>query len=391
VRPRLHVAPAAPPAHASGWPWFAGSLAGLPFAEVLSLLSESLRTGELTITTGPRERTVWLCDGRVVFAASNDPADHLGAVLWRRGLVPLDALERLEGRIEPGRPLGQFLVDEGLLTPAALYDGLVMQVREIVLGAFHEREGAFLFCDGDVPPGPQAAPLPERTRDLVNAGMRRVLEVEELLGEVPDPDRPLQVPAVAPLGLDARAARLLAAAAGAASAREAFHASGLGFHDGMQVLAVLARSGIVSGAPAPPPERSAEPPPFDDQDGPTTAGAGPLETYRRIFKRVFFRMAHVAPAIRERLNSWFEQLSEPERAAFAGVRLDAEGDLDVARVLVNVFAAGREEGPAARAHALAALDAFLAFALFEAKNLLPAEDAASLAAEVARMQGRRES
>jgi len=391
VRPRLHVAPAAPPAHASGWPWFAGSLAGLPFAEVLSLLSESLRTGELTITTGPRERTVWLCDGRVVFAASNDPADHLGAVLWRRGLVPLDALERLEGRIEPGRPLGQFLVDEGLLTPAALYDGLVMQVREIVLGAFHEREGAFLFCDGDVPPGPQAAPLPERTRDLVNAGMRRVLEVEELLGEVPDPDRPLQVPAVAPLGLDARAARLLAAAAGAASAREAFHASGLGFHDGMQVLAVLARSGIVSGAPAPPPERSAEPPPFDDQDGPTTVGAGPLETYRRIFKRVFFRMAHVAPAIRERLNSWFEQLSEPERAAFAGVRLDAEGDLDVARVLVNVFAAGREEGPAARAHALAALDAFLAFALFEAKNLLPAEDAASLAAEVARMQGRRES
>lgn len=391
MRPRLHVAPAAPPAHASGWPWFAGSLAGLPFAEVLSLLSESLRTGELTITTGPRERTVWLCDGRVVFAASNDPADHLGAVLWRRGLVPLDALERLEGRIEPGRPLGQFLVDEGLLTPAALYDGLVMQVREIVLGAFHEREGAFLFCDGDVPPGPQAAPLPERTRDLVNAGMRRVLEVEELLGEVPDPDRPLQVPAVAPLGLDARAARLLAAAAGAASAREAFHASGLGFHDGMQVLAVLARSGIVSGAPAPPPERSAEPPPFDDQDGPTTAGAGPLETYRRIFKRVFFRMAHVAPAIRERLNSWFEQLSEPERAAFAGVRLDAEGDLDVARVLVNVFAAGREEGPAARAHALAALDAFLAFALFEAKNLLPAEDAASLAAEVARMQGRRES
>ena len=391
MRPRLHVAPAAPPAHASGWPWFAGSLAGLPFAEVLSLLSESLRTGELTITTGPRERTVWLCDGRVVFAASNDPADHLGAVLWRRGLVPLDALERLEGRIEPGRPLGQFLVDEGLLTPAALYDGLVMQVREIVLGAFHEREGAFLFCDGDVPPGPQAAPLPERTRDLVNAGMRRVLEVEELLGEVPDPDRPLQVPAVAPLGLDARAARLLAAAAGAASAREAFHASGLGFHDGVQVLAVLARSGIVSGAPAPPPERSAEPPPFDDQDGPTTAGAGPLETYRRIFKRVFFRMAHVAPAIRERLNSWFEQLSEPERAAFAGVRLDAEGDLDVARVLVNVFAAGREEGPAARAHALAALDAFLAFALFEAKNLLPAEDAASLAAEVARMQGRRES
>ena len=391
MRPRLHVAPAAPPAHASGWPWFAGSLAGLPFAEVLSLLSESLRTGELTITTGPRERTVWLCDGRVVFAASNDPADHLGAVLWRRGLVPLDALERLEGRIEPGRPLGQFLVDGGLLTPAALYDGLVMQVREIVLGAFHEREGAFLFCDGDVPPGPQAAPLPERTRDLVNAGMRRVLEVEELLGEVPDPDRPLQVPAVAPLGLDARAARLLAAAAGAASAREAFHASGLGFHDGMQVLAVLARSGIVSGAPAPPPERSAEPPPFDDQDGPTTAGAGPLETYRRIFKRVFFRMAHVAPAIRERLNSWFEQLSEPERAAFAGVRLDAEGDLDVARVLVNVFAAGREEGPAARAHALAALDAFLAFALFEAKNLLPAEDAASLAAEVARMQGRRES
>jgi hypothetical protein len=372
-------------------PWLAGSLACLRCGEVLEILGLTLRSGELSLTVvsggAAQAKTVWLRDGQVVFAASSDPSDHLGAVLWRSGLVPLDTLERLSPQVRPERPLGQVLVDEGLLTPAALYDALVVQVREIVLGAFHEREGVFVFRQCEVPPGANAVQLPERSRDLVAAGARRLADVERLAAVVPDPDAPLVLARPPPPELDVRAARLAGCATDGRSAREAFRASGLGFYEGMKVLAALAKAGLAVGAPAPAP---ADPAGGEEEDLEGDALAvEPLETYRRIFKRIFFRVAHATPAARDRLNSWFERLPAPDRSIFEGVRMGHEGDVDVARVLVNVFAAGRDEGPAARARALAALDAFLAFALFEAKNLLAREDAESLAREVARMQGRR--
>jgi hypothetical protein len=370
-------------------PWFSGSLAGLPFPELLELLGTSLRSGQLALTVGrapaARRKTIWLHEGHVTFAASDDAADHLGAVLWRRGFVPLDALERLFPAVTPARPLGQVLVDERLLTPAALYDGLVAQVREIVLGAFHEADGVFLFHPGAPSPASEVQ-LPERTRDLVAAGARRCSEVERLAGEVPDPDGPL-VPAGPPpaRGLETRAERLLACAAQRATARDAFHRSGLGFYEGMKVLAGLARSGLVRGRPAPVLERATPVATAAEE----ALALQPLETYRHALRRVFFRVAHATPAAHERLNSWFDRLAEPDRATFDGVRLGSDGDLDVERVLANVFAAGREQGPAARARALAALDAFLSFALFEAKNVLPRDDAERLARDVAGMQGRR--
>jgi hypothetical protein len=154
----------------------------------------------------------------------------------------------------------------------------------------------------------------------------------------------------------------------------------------MKVLAGLTRAGLVTGRPAPILERSPVTGPAVDGDA---TAAEPLESYRRIFKRIFFRVSHATPAAHERLNSWFDRLADPDRDTFAGVRLDGEGELDVARVLVNVFNAGREEGPIARARALAALDAFLAFALFEAKNVLPRHDAEALERDVRKMQGRK--
>jgi hypothetical protein len=373
-------------------PWLAGSLACLPCGEVLEVLGLTLRSGELSLTVvsggAAQAKTIWLREGQVIFAASSDPSDHLGAVLWRRGLVPLETLDRLSPRVGPDRPLGQVLVDERLLTPAALYDALVVQVREIALGAFHEREGVFVFRQGEPAPGANAVQLPERIRDLVAAGARRLADVERLVAEVPDPDAPLTLTGLPPRGLDERAARLVRCAADGRTVREAFRASGLGFYEGVKVLAALARARLVTGPPARPAAAAAAI--EEDAIAEDARAVEPLETYRRIFKRIFFRLAHATPAARDRLNSWFDRLPAPDRAVFEGVRMGPEGEVDVARVLVNVFAAGRDEGPAARARALGALDAFLAFAMFEAKNVLPRDDAESLAREVARMAGRRE-
>jgi hypothetical protein len=86
------------------------------------------------------------------------------------------------------------------------------------------------------------------------------------------------------------------------------------------------------------------------------------------------------------MNTWFERLPEKRRGIFESVRITADGDLDVAAILMNVTASGAYQGAAARARSLEALEEFLAFALFEAKNRLPKADAERLLREVGRMQ-----
>jgi hypothetical protein len=316
--------------------WFAGSLGALSVPEVIQSIYGTLKSGVLLLSFGAdpgardahpgelRRKSLHFRDGQIVFASSSDPADRLGPVLAARGLLSPEELERCSRLVKSGRPLGQVLVDEGVLTPAALYEGVVAQVREIVLGAFVETEGEFAFLEGP-PDEANAVKLPERTRDLLLAGMRRLDQAE----------------------------------------REARAAEGA---EGAEPPAVTPVPAARPAAPAPAP------------------GGGAFETYRRIIGHVHAALAAARPDARDRLNGWLDGLPPARRALFDGVRVDADGSLDAARVLANVHAAGGHEGASARARALEALEAFLAFALFEAKNGLPRPEAERLLREVGRMQ-----
>lgn len=315
--------------------WLAGSLGALSVPEVVQFLFTSLKTGVLLLAFGDdasraappdtpdrlRRKSIYFRDGQVVFASSSDPADRLGAVLLREGLVGADELERCARLARGGRPLGQVLVDEGALDAGQVYEGVTRQVREIVLGAFVETAGEFAFLEGPVDDA-TAVKLPERTRDLLLAGMRRLEEAEAIRAAMtPGPGEP-------------------------------------------EVTIEIA-----------PPEPAAP-----------ARASGPFETYRRIFRRVHAALAAAIPDAEARLNGYLEKLPEKRRAPFEGVRIGPDGDVDVAQVLGNVSAAGAYRGAAARARALEALDELLAFALFEAKSRLPREDAERLLREVGRMQ-----
>ena len=316
--------------------WLAGSLAALSVPEVVQFLFTSLKTGVLLLAFGEdasraappdtpdrlRRKSIYFRDGQVVFASSSNPADRLGAVLLREGLVAAEELERCARLARGGRPLGQVLVDEGALDAGQVYEGVTRQVREIVLGAFVETAGEFAFLEGPIDDA-TAVKLPERTRDLLLAGMKRVQEAE------------------------------------------------------------IARAAATTPGPGDPEITIEIAPP--EPALPARAG-GPFETYRRIFRHVHAALAAAMPDGAARLNGYLDRLPEKRRAPFAGVRVAADGDLDVAQVLGNVSATGAFRGAAARARALEALDELLAFALFEAKSRLPRQDAERLLREVGRMQ-----
>ncbi len=324
--------------------WFAGSLAALTLPEVVQFVFSSLKTGVLLLAFGEedlsraedpeqlRRRSIYFKDGQVVFASSSDPTERLGPVLAASGFVPEEELERCARHMKSGRPLGQVLVDEGVLTAGQLYEAITVQVKEIFLACFLETAGEFAFVEG--PQDDQnLVKLPERTRDLILQGMKRLEELE------------------------------------------------------------LRRAGAHAAVGAPPPEivievegPAATPVPGATARVRVPRAAGPFETYRRIFKRVHAALAAIEPDAAGRLNTWFERLPEKRRAIFEGVRMGDDGEIDVAAILMNVSATGAYQGAAARARSLEALEEFLAFALFEAKNRLAKPEVERLLREVGKMQ-----
>jgi hypothetical protein len=315
--------------------YFGGSLASLTVAEVIQFVFSSLKTGVLLVAGEAREerpddaparlrrKSLYFKDGQVVFASSSDPADRLGPVLVEHGFVDDADLERCSRLMRSGRPLGQVLEDEGVLTSGQLYEAITLQVKEIFLRAFLDTEGEFAFVEGPLDEQNQVK-LPERTRDLILEGMKRVEAAEQrraLEGAAPD----VEIEVETQVELEPHAVR----------------------------------------APR---------------------ASGPFETYRRIFKHVHAALAAVEPDAGRRLNTYFDRLPDPKRAVFEHVRIAADGEMDVAQILVNVNASGAYKGAAARARSLEALEEFLAFALFEAKNRLPRAGAERLLREVGRMQ-----
>jgi hypothetical protein len=332
-------------------PWFAGSLGSLTVPEVVQFVFQSLKTGVLLLSFGAadapradapeqlRRKSIYFKDGQVVFASSSEPQDRLGPVLVATAMVSQEDLERCTHLVGRGRPLGQVLVDEGVLTAGQLYEAIGAQVKEIFLGCFLETSGEFAFIEGAQDGQGQIVKLPERTRDLILQGMKRLEEAELR-----------------------RAEAEAAAGSGAPPADEEISVE-------VELPAVT-------------------PPPLPGAPGreKVPRAAGPFETYRRIFKRVHTALATVEPDAAARLNTWFDRLPEPRRPIFEGVRITGEGELDVAAVLMNVNVMGTHKGAAARARSLEALEEFLSFALFEAKNRLPRAEAEALLREVGRMQ-----
>ncbi len=372
--------------------WFAGSLAAVTVPEAVQFIFTSLKTGVLLLAFGEgrtgmataperlRRKSVYFRDGQIVFASSSDLADRLGQVLRRAGMVSPPDLERCSRLVRSGRPLGQVLVDEGVLSAGQLYEGVSLQVKEILLNAFVETDGTFAFLEGPADER-NAVKLAQRTRDLLLEGMRRLEEADALAKELggrrvvlargPDAERPLTPEEDV----------MLQAADGRKDLVEVSLETGLGHLLALQTAAALVREGLLRRvlAPAPPPEPEPE-------ERPTTRLGGPFDIYRRIFARVHEAIGTANQDATGRLNSYFQRLPTRNRTIFDGVRFSANGDIEVGKVLENVNARGEFKGAAARARALEALEDLLSFALFEVKNCLERGEADKVLREVGRMQ-----
>jgi hypothetical protein len=140
---------------------------------VLRPLHLQKKTGPLRIARGRIGKTVYLSEGRLIFATSTDPDDRLGEMLLRKGLISYRALEESVRAIKAGKRQGTLLVESGAIRAKDLVDGVTEQVQEIIYSVFQWEEGSFEFQEGDLP-SREVIVLRMSTGDLIMEGIRRI-------------------------------------------------------------------------------------------------------------------------------------------------------------------------------------------------------------------------
>ena len=159
---------------------YRGDLAVTPLPEILATVHRYRVPGIMSLSREGRMRRIFLEDGLVVFAASNEREDGLETFLLRRGLLePEAAREAQARRVRDGLRLGQVLLQMGVLTPERLNQAVLEQVREVLWGAFEWDAGEVLFEVGSRRGGEFVRidlPIPA----AILEGIRRTTDVKRL-------------------------------------------------------------------------------------------------------------------------------------------------------------------------------------------------------------------
>jgi hypothetical protein len=140
--------------------------------ELLRSMVQSGETGLLVFHSGDVTKSVYLQQGKVVYAASNDPDERLGENLLQRGRVTARQYLEASKMIRPGRRLGAILVEMNALDAEDLIPSVENQVKDILMDLFTWTSGDYEFIIKELKPG-DFVPLNISAENLILEGIRR--------------------------------------------------------------------------------------------------------------------------------------------------------------------------------------------------------------------------
>ena len=149
-------------------------------ADILQLLHASAKSGFLFFESDDHAKSVYLHRGEVVFAASNQSFDRLGECLVRSGAITPDQFARATQAYQGTSQFGKLLVERGYLSSRELWNGVKLQVAEIVRSLFSYGAGTVHFWEGEVRPD-NVVRLSLPTRRLIAMGLKRRDDLLKLL------------------------------------------------------------------------------------------------------------------------------------------------------------------------------------------------------------------
>lgn len=128
-----------------------GSLEEVGAADILMYLYKKSATGMLRIEQNEIIKVIYLKEGNIAFASSNDQNDRLGEVLIKLKKITRDQLNDAMHRLKPNISLGKMLVQLGYLSGKDLLLGAQRQAELIIISVFSWEKGNYSFIEGPLP------------------------------------------------------------------------------------------------------------------------------------------------------------------------------------------------------------------------------------------------
>lgn len=346
-----------------------GQLADLPLPDILQHLRVSRSTGILSLVSGGARKAVYAREGRVVFAASNLPNDRLGELLLREGKITIEEYEASIRAISKGKRQGKALVEMGAITPKDLWEGVQLQIREIVYSVFQWADGQFHFEESTLPEKEKIT-VDLDIRELIVVGLRRVDAHGTIQSRYPEPSLVVECVPDEPLpALEPYERHVLALCDGELSVTELCRESEIGESETLKVLLALLSTGLlrVKGRKVRALDQD-----FVPEDSQYSLLASFNQMYGHIFK---YMVREVGPIAENVLEKYLSGLRESRKAVLAGVKLQKDGSLDPAILERNLDALPEEHR---RPQLLDALNELLYAELLAVKRTLGSEHEAAI-------------
>ena len=151
-----------------------GKIGPITVPALLHNLCAARQTGTLVVSDEARRKSIYFDGGRIVFAASTDPDERLGALYLREGMIGLSAVqEAARISLAEKKRIGTVLVQMKAIRPQDLVWGVSEQVKDMVLGLFQWVRGEFAFEAGPLPSS-EVITLKIFTPDLLLTGIKSI-------------------------------------------------------------------------------------------------------------------------------------------------------------------------------------------------------------------------
>lgn len=154
-----------------------------PPAELLQWAAQERRTGSLVLRRSRIQKRIFFDCGRVVACQSDAPAEFYGRFLRLHGYLSerelVAALAQSSGQAGEARPLGEVLVESGMLSEQDVARTLSEHIQDSICDLFLWQRGVFYF-EGDRIPETALQPDPISTMSLVLEGTRWIDELDRI-------------------------------------------------------------------------------------------------------------------------------------------------------------------------------------------------------------------
>ena len=151
-----------------------GKLDDFPLADIVIGLQRSSSTGVLQVGDDAIIKKIYIKNGDMVFAVSNQDKDRLGDILLREGKINLEQYNHsVEQLRNTGKRQGTILVQLGYIKPQELVWAVRHYVEEIILSLFSFEKGKFKFIEANSP-SEEMITLKLSAANIIYRGIKRI-------------------------------------------------------------------------------------------------------------------------------------------------------------------------------------------------------------------------